>query len=109
MIIGRREDFIAKIRRSCAAWQRRDATLQIATQGHSIFVTAFDEFLKLTEGEASGFYHELLEDYEDAVLVGFYEAVSCCDASLKERILSYYEAHDPRAKAAAARQLKLPF
>ena len=108
MIIGRREDFIEKIRRGCAAWQRRDATLQIATQGHSIFVTAFDEFLKLTEGETSGFHHEL-EDYEDAVLVDFYEAVSRRDASLKERILSYYEAHDPRAKAAAERQLKLPF
>ena len=108
MIIGRREDFIEKIRRSCAAWQRRDATLQITTLGHSIFVTAFDEFLKLTEGEASGFHHEL-EDYEDAVLVDFYEAVSCQNESLKQRILSYYEAHDPRAKAAAERQLKLPF
>ena len=108
MIIGRREDFIEKIRRSCAVWQRSDATLQIATLGHSIFVTAFDEFLKLTEGEASGFHQEL-EDYEDAVLVDFYEAVSRRDASLKQKILSYYEAHDPRAKAAAARQLKLPF
>ena len=108
MIIGRRLDFIEKIRRSCAAWQRRDATLQIATQGHSIFVTAFDEFLKMADGETSGFHQEL-EEYPDAVLVDFYEAVSCREGSLKQRILSYYEAHDPRAKAAAARQLKLPF
>ena len=108
MIIGRREDFIEKIRRSCATWQRSDASLEIATQGHSIFVTAFEEFLKLTEGEDSGYHHEL-EKYPDVVLVDFYEAVSCREESLRERILSYYEAHDPRAKAAAERQLKLPF
>lgn len=108
MIIGRREDFIAKIRISCAAWKREDTVLEIATQGYSIFVTAFDEFLKLTEGEHSGFYHDL-EKYEDAILVDFYEAVARRDDALKRRILAYYEKHNPRAKATAERQLKMEF
>ena len=106
MIIGRRDDFIAKIRISCAAWRREDTTLAITTQGHSFFVTAFHEFMKLTEGPDSGYYQQI-EDYEDEVLVEFFEAIERRDYALKRGILAYYEKHNPRAKATAERQLKM--
>lgn len=109
MIIGRREDYIAKIKRACAVWKRQDATLHIATQGRSIFYVALEAVSEL-EG------HEDIRDvegypsadwYADDVLEDLYRYVSDRDATLKRKILEHFDKHDPRAKATAKRQLTL--
>ena len=108
MIIGRRSDFIAKIRIACAAWKREDTTLAITTQGHSIFITALDCVLKLT-GVDDWENVKSWEDFPDAVFVEMYDLVSRRDPELKKEILAYFEKHNPRAKATAERQLKMEF
>ena len=109
MIIGRREDFIAKIQRACAAWKRQDATLHITTEGHSIFYPV----LKII-AELDG--HDDIRDmegipssdwYGDEVLEAAYRCVSERDATLKREILAHFEKHNPRAKATAKLQMRL--
>ena len=68
-------------------------------------MTAFDEFMKLTEGPDSGFYKNF-EDYDDQVIVDFFEAIERRDDALKRRILAYYERHNLCVKA-TAEQLKM--
>ena len=103
MIIGRREDYIEKIRRACAAWQRQDVSIQLATQGSSIFITALDCILELT-GIANWQDVTHWEDFPDEVFVTLYEYVSNRDADLKRKILAYFERLNPRAKATAELQ-----
>ena len=108
MIIGRREDFIEKIQRACAAWKRQDAQLAVTAGEHSIFITALYVHLECIDCEPDG-SEQSYEDYPDAVFVSLSEAVGNRDTELKRGILAYFEEHSPRAKATAERQLKLEF
>ncbi|MXV82708.1 hypothetical protein F4Z98_04975 [Candidatus Poribacteria bacterium] len=105
MIIGRLEDYIERIKRDLRIWQRQDATLQLSTGGASLFVTALYESIALSGADIPT--EQDYQEYPDEVFVELQKRVSVRDPQLKQRILAYYEKHDPRAKAAAAAQLTL--
>lgn len=109
MIIGRRSDYIDKIRRACAAWKRQDSTLQITTQGHSIFYIALKAVAELEGHEDIRDIHGIpsADWYDDEVLEDLYRYVSDRDVRLKREILAHFEKHSPRAKATAKLQLTL--
>ena len=41
MIIGRRSDFIDKIRRACGTWKRQDPALAVASRGENLMACIF--------------------------------------------------------------------
>lgn len=105
MIIGRLEDYIERIKRDLRSWQRQDATLQLSAGGASLFVTALYESIDLSGADIP--IERSYQEYPDEVFIELQKRVSTRDPQLKQRILAYYEKHDPRAKAAAAAQLTL--
>ena len=82
MIIGRREDFIQKIRVACRTWQRQDTLLYMAAHGEPLFITALYESLKITGYTPEGF-EQSWQDYPDAVFEDLYERVKARDADLR--------------------------
>ena len=116
MIIGRREDYIEKLKRDCAAWKRQDAQLSITAGSRSIFYIAMDVVaareehtdIRDIEGYPVG-SDQRIDWYSDAVLVDVSERVGRREGWLRLEILKYFEENDSRAKAAARQQLTMEF
>ena len=84
----------------------RRATCDNRRETFNFLVTALEGVLKLT-GVDSWENVRSWQDFPDAVFVEMRDFVSRRDPDLKREILAYFETHDPRAKAAADRQLTL--
>ena len=104
MLIGRPQEFIAKMQRACAAWLRQDASLAVYARGHSLLKVILN--IEADLGYTADIYDPMIcEDHQ--LLSDCYDLIRSRDLDLRYRILQYLKANDPNAEARKKHQLTM--
>ena len=107
MLIGRREDFIEKMERACAAWRWQDVSLALYARGATSLLQAVLQVEDNAEHDISIYDPDADAFYDDQLLCDCYELITRRDLNLRSKVIKYFEARDPHAAEAQKHQLTM--